>query len=230
MTPRPGVLFDVDGTLLDTNYFHVIAWSRALRRCGHEAVTMAAVHRAIGIDSAGLIERLTGLAEGEPGTDDLTQAHTDEYQPFRDEVRALPGAAALIRRCRQAGLRVALATSGGKDDLEWMIPAIGAGDDDIVGAVTADDVPAGKPAPDLQQAALAKFDLDPGRSVAIGDTVWDVRSATDAGIACLALESGGIAAAALQQAGARETYRDPADLLDRFDRSLLAAIAESPHD
>lgn len=224
MSLRPGVLFDVDGTLLDTNYLHVLAWTRALRSCGYADITMAAVHRAAGIDSAGLVHRLTGADADDPRSAQLIEAHRAEYQPFRKEIMAFPAAQTLIRRCREAGLTVVLATSGGKDDLEWMVPTIGA-DDAIAGAVTADDVPSGKPAPDLQSTAIAKFDLDPQRTLAVGDTVWDIQSAAGAGLSCLALESGGIAAAALEQAGASKTYRDPAELLDSFDSSLLGTVA-----
>lgn len=224
MTGRPGVLFDVDGTLLDTNYLHVLAWSRALRLGGHGDLTMAAVHRAIGIDSAGLIRRLTGTEPGDPHSAELSEAHAAEYQQFRDEVRSFPTSADLVRRCQESGLTVVLATSGGKDDLQWMLPAIGA-DDAIEGAVTSDDVAAGKPAPDLQRTALEKFGLDPQRTVAVGDTVWDIKSAAGAGLSCLALESGGIAAAALQEAGAQRTYFDPQALYESFSGSILAAVA-----
>lgn len=224
MSGRPGVLFDVDGTLLDTNYLHVLAWTRALRSCGEHQVTMAAVHRAIGIDSAGLVRRLTGAGPDEPHGEELIAAHTAEYEKFRDEITAFAGAADLVRRCRRAGLTIVLATSGSKDDLEWMLPAIGAGDA-IEGAVTSDDVEAGKPSPDLQRTAIAKFGLDADRTVAIGDTVWDIEAAARAGLSCLALESGGIAAAALRQAGARQTFLDPEELLRSFDDSPLSTLA-----
>ena len=105
-----------------------------------------------------------------------------------------------------------------------MLPAIGAGEA-IEGAVTSDDVESGKPSPDLMSAAIARFQLDPGRTVAVGDTVWDVRAAARAELACVAVESGGIAAAALRDAGARQTFRDPVQLLGSFRESLLATLA-----
>jgi len=215
---KPGVLFDVDGTLLDTNYLHIVAWCRAFRKRGHRATSMASLHRAIGIDSEGLVQRLLGTLD-----DEVVRAHTAAYSELRDEVAAFPGAAGLIRRCRDAGLLVVLATSGQQDDLDWMLPAIDA-DDAIAGAVTSADVDQAKPAPDLLTAGIDKFGLDPDRTIAIGDTVWDVEAAKKAGVGCVALESGGIARQALQQAGAQQVYRDPAELHELFDDSPLAGL------
>jgi HAD superfamily hydrolase (TIGR01509 family) len=222
----PGVLFDVDGTLLDTNYLHVLAWTRALRRCGYADIGMADVHRAIGIDSAGLVHRLTGAGSEDGDSSELTDAHSQEYQELRAEVRAFPLAGELVRRCHDAGLTVVLATSGRAADLDWMLPAIGA-EDAITGAVTADDVSQGKPSPDLQSTAMTKFGLDPDRTVAVGDTVWDIESAGRAGLSCLALECGGIAREALESAGARHVYHDPADLFNGFDDSILSGSARA---
>ncbi len=218
MTERPGVLFDVDGTLLDTNYLHVVAWCRAFRRCGHPDASMASIHRAIGIDSKGLVQRLLGSAD-----DEVIEAHTAAYSELRDEVKAFLGAADLVRRCRDAGLMVVLATSGKQEDLEWMLPAIDAGDA-LAGAVTSADVDQGKPAPDLLTAGIDKFGLDRQRTVAVGDTVWDVEAAKKAGVPCVALESGGIAREALEKAGAHQVYDDPAALLDHFDDSPLGRL------
>lgn len=217
MSTRPGVLFDVDGTLLDTNYLHVVAWARAFRSSGHQDVSMSAIHHAIGIDSEGLVRRLINADD-----ESVTKAHSAEYAQLRDEVHAFPGAADLLRRCCDAGLTVVLATSGGRDDLDWMIPAIDA-EDAIAGAVTSDDVEDAKPAPDLLTAGVAKFNLDTAHTVTVGDTVWDIKSATAAGLPCIAVEAGGIARAALETAGAQQVYQDPADLLQHFGDSLLAA-------
>lgn len=217
---RPGVIFDVDGTLLDTNYLHVVAWIRALRAHGHDTVTMEQVHEAIGIASGELVEYLTG------GQDDAASAaHTDAYEPFRDDIRPFPHAADLMRACHDAGLRVVIATSGKEDDLEWMLPAIGVQKDLIDGSTTSSDVQAAKPAPDLLQVAMDTSGLDPKRTVAIGDTVWDVRAAKRSGIHAIAVTCGGIGEAALKAEGATEVYADAADLLDRFDDSLLATLA-----
>jgi phosphoglycolate phosphatase-like HAD superfamily hydrolase len=216
---RPGVLFDVDGTLLDTNYLHVLSWWQAMNDAGHADVSMAAIHRAIGIASEGLTEHLLGEVD-----EKAVEAHSARYEALRDQVTAFPRAADLVRACADRGYVPVLATSGKEDDLEWMLPAIGA-EESFAGSTTSSDVDAGKPAPDLLSGAMTEHDLDPQRSVAIGDTVWDVKAAARAGIPCVALTCGGISAAGLREAGAAEVYDDPADLLDHLDRSLVGRLA-----
>jgi phosphoglycolate phosphatase-like HAD superfamily hydrolase len=215
---RPGVLFDVDGTLLDTNYLHVLSWWQAMNDAGHEDVSMAAIHRSIGIASEGLVERLLGHDD-----DKAVEAHSERYEALRDQVTAFPRAAELVRRCAERGFVPVLATSGKEDDLEWMLPAIGA-EDSFAGSTTSSEVDEGKPSPDLLTTAVEEHRLDPKRSVVIGDTVWDVEAADKAGIPCIAVTCGGISEAELRAAGAVEVYDDPADLLDRFDDSLLGRL------
>lgn len=212
---RPGVLFDVDGTLLDTNYLHVLSWWQAMNDAGHPGVSMSAIHRAIGIASEGLTERLLGEVD-----EKAIEAHSKRYEALRDQVTAFPRAADLVRACADRGFTPVLATSGKEDDLEWMLPAIGA-EESFAGSTTSSDVDEGKPDPDLLTGAIEKHSLDPKRTVAIGDTVWDVKAAERAGIPCIAVTCGGISAAELREAGAAEVYDDPADLLDHLDDSLL---------
>lgn len=217
---RPGVLFDVDGTLLDTNYLHVMAWTRACRETGHEDVTMAQVHRGIGIASRELIQRLTG------GEDEATAAaYSTHYERLQGEVRPFEAAGDLVRACHDLGLAVVLATSGKEDDLEWMLPAIGVDDHVVDGSVTSSDVEASKPAPELFEVALVKCGLDPERTIAIGDTVWDCEAAGRAGLPVVAVECGGIAEHELREAGACEVYADPADLLANLTSSRLATLS-----
>lgn len=219
---RPGVLFDVDGTLLDTNYLHVLAWSRALRDTGHEGVAMATIHRAIGIASAQLVHHVLG--EDSQDSEDTVAAHTACYAELRDEVVAFPGAQELLAACARRGLTVVLATSGSEHDLEWMLPAIGARDA-VHGVTTSAEVDSSKPAPDLPRKAMDDHGLDPDRTVLVGDTVWDVEAARKAGLTCVALTCGGISAEVLREAGAVAVYDDPADLLARLADSALADLA-----
>ncbi|WP_226344663.1 HAD family hydrolase [Agilicoccus flavus] len=215
----PGVVVDVDGTMLDTNYLHTIAWIRALRDGGYDDVSMKQVHDAIGIASGELVEHLTG------GQDDaVSSAHTSHYEAFQDDIRAFPKAADLLRACHERGLRVVIATSGQKDDLDWMLPAIGVEEDIVSGASTSADVEKAKPAPDLIQVAIDDHGLDPKRSVALGDTVWDVQAAERAGVPCIALTCGGIGEAELREAGAVEVWADPADLLAHLGESRLGRL------
>jgi phosphoglycolate phosphatase-like HAD superfamily hydrolase len=215
-TNRAGVLFDVDGTLLDTNYLHVLAWWQAFGDTGHE-VEMWRLHRAIGIGSEELVQRVLG--EPDDGT---VQAHSERYAALRDQVVPFPKAAELLAGCADLGLSVVLATSGTKEDLEWMLPAIGVADGVIAGVTTSADVAAAKPHPDLLEVAVRDHGLDRGRTVAVGDTVWDVEAAKSAGLSCVGLLCGGISGAELS--GAVTVYDDPAALLDRLGSSPLGRI------
>ena len=216
---RPGVLFDVDGTLLDTNYLHVLAWWQAFMDTGHGPIPMDRIHRAIGIPSEGLVRHLIGDDD-----EDTVEAHSARYEPLREHVRPLPGTADLLKACAGHGLVVVLATSGQESDLEWMEPAIGAGDA-VSGATTSANVDEGKPAPDLLETAVREHGLDPQRTVVVGDAVWDVEAARRAGLPCVGLRCGGISGCELTDAGAVEVYRDPADLLEHFDDSSLGRVA-----
>ncbi len=220
---RPGVLLDVDGTLLDTNYLQVLAWWQAFRDTGHDDVPMAACHRAIGIASEQLVTHLLGDDVPDAEVERVSEAKTRRYEPLRDLVAAFPRVDELLAACRERGLAVVLATSGEDADLEWMVPAIG-GEDVVDGSTTSADVESAKPAPDLLQTAAGAHGLDPARTVAVGDTVWDVRAARDAGFPCIALTCGGISRAELLEEGADEVYDDPADLLAHLDDSLIGRI------
>ena len=217
----PGVLFDVDGTLLDTNYHHVLAWEAAFREAGHDGVDMADVHRLIGRSSAELVAEILGHED-----DAVVTGHSERYDQVRGflEVRVVRGAAELVGECADRGLRVVLATSGSARDLEWMLPTIGAGDR-LHGVTTADKVEASKPAPDLLAVAADENGLDLSRSVMVADTVWDVESARRLGIGSIALTSGGIGRLDLRDAGADEVWTNTEELLANLDRSLLGSLA-----
>ncbi|MGR7023350.1 HAD family hydrolase [Geodermatophilus sp. URMC 62] len=219
--PRPGVLFDVDGTLLDTNYLQVLAWWRAFRDTGHDEVAMADCHRSIGIGSQELVTHLLG--DDADDVDEVMAAKSRRYEPLRELVTPFPRVDDLLAACRDRGLAVVLATSGEESDLEWMVPAIG-GEDVVDGTTCSADVESAKPAPDLMQTAVEAHGLDASRTVAVGDTVWDVRAARDAGLPCIALTCGGISRAELLEEGADEVYDDPADLLASLDDSLIGKL------
>lgn len=216
---RPGVLFDIDGTLLDTNYLQVLAWWQAFRDTGHEGVAMSALHRSIGIGSEELVEHILG--EQDP---DTVKRKSERYAPLRDQVVAFPGAADLLRACHAHGLAVVLATSGKPDDLDWMLPAIGVDEGVIAGVTTSEDVDGAKPRPDLLEVAVRDNGLDPERTVTVGDTVWDVQAARRAGLPCVALLGGGISRGELAEAGAAAVYDDPAALFDDLARSPLGRL------
>ncbi|MBM9504159.1 HAD family hydrolase [Actinacidiphila acididurans] len=221
-TDAPGaVLFDVDGTLMDTVYLHTVAWWEALRQNGH-VVTSARIHRGIGMGSDHLLDEL--LADDRDRAQDavLKAAHDVLYAQYWSRLVPLPGAADLLRECARRGWRVVLASSASRQEAEVMTRALGA-DEAITAVTTADDASSSKPAPDLVHRALERAGAEPERAVFVGDAVWDVQAAGKAGVPCLGLLTGGWSREELLAAGAEAVHASPADLLSRLDSSLLAA-------
>jgi HAD superfamily hydrolase (TIGR01509 family) len=221
---RPaGVLFDVDGTLVDTTYLHTVTWWEALRQHDHD-VAMARVHRAIGMGSDKILDHLLGDGRDRSADDALIEAHGTLYGAWWERLRPLPGAAELLRACAGRGLAVVLASSANEKELAVLRRVIDA-DDVITAATSSADADESKPAPDILQAALEQSGVDPARAVFVGDAVWDVRAAAHLGIGCIGLSCGGTSAAELLQAGAVTVYDDPIDLLGGLDDSAIAKLA-----
>jgi HAD superfamily hydrolase (TIGR01509 family) len=208
------VLFDVDGTLVDTNYLHTVAWWEAFAQAGHD-VPMAPIHRAIGMGSDQLLDALLPASRDRGKDDGLSTAHAALYSVYWSRLSPLPGARQLLRACHDHGLRVILASSADPAELQVMRAALDA-DDVIDDATSAGDVSASKPAPDLVQAALDQARSAPGETVLVGDTVWDAQACQRAGVRFLGVLSGGNSREALTEAGAAAVYEDPADLLGAF--------------
>lgn len=212
-------VFDVDGTLVDTNHLHVVTWWEAFRQAGHE-VPMHAVHRAVGLGSADLVAHLLGDDRDRDQDAALSAAHTALYGQYFDRLPALPGAGELLRRLHGDGWTVVLATSASGAELGALRRAIDA-DDAIAATASADDVREGKPAPEPVQHALELAGVPASRAVFVGDTVWDMRAGSKAGVRCLGVLCGGIPRTDLEEAGAEAVYADPADLLARLAGSPL---------
>jgi HAD superfamily hydrolase (TIGR01509 family) len=211
------VLFDVDGTLVDTNYLHTLAWSRALGDAG-EWAPMNAIHRLVGMGGDQLLPELLGR--------DCPQARerrSQRYEELLGEIRPFPSAAELLATAHRSGLVVVLASSSPADEMEKLREAI-SGDEWIDAQTTADDVAASKPAPDVFEAAMEAGGIDARSCLAVGDSVWDVRAAQAAGIGCVAVESGGFSRHELTEAGALVVYRDVEELCRQFLTSPLAAL------
>jgi phosphoglycolate phosphatase-like HAD superfamily hydrolase len=214
---RGGVIFDVDGTLLDTNYLHIAAWWEAFRERGHN-VRCADIHQAIGMGSADLIKRVLGRPDPS-----VSPAHSRFYAPYLGRMRPLPGAAGLLCATARLGLDVVLATSAKDEEIGLMMDALGAGD--VVSTVVSSGaVDRAKPDPGIVQKALDESGISPGCAVMVGDTVWDVLAAERAGIPCIGLLSGGIAAEQLRGAGATGVYGGPAALLAGLQASPIGRL------
>ena len=216
------VLFDVDGTLADTNYLHTVAWWEAFAQAGHD-VPMAPIHRAIGMGSGRMLDSLLPGDRDTDADEAIKTSHSALYSVYWSRLRPLPGARRLLRACHDQGLRVVLASSADPDELEVLRAALDA-DQAIDAATSAGDVEASKPAPDLVQVALDHAEAGPEESVFIGDAVWDVRAAQKAGVPCIGLLSGGGSRDELTEAGAAAVFDGPADLLEEFPDRLTGAI------
>ncbi|GHF40707.1 HAD family hydrolase [Streptomyces griseosporeus] len=211
-------VFDVDGTLVDTNHLHVTTWWEAFRQAGHR-VPMHAVHRAVGLGSTDLIAHLLGEDRDKEQDEELSAAHKALYGQYFDRLPAFADARELLRRLHGDGWAVVLATSASGPELEALRRAIDA-DEAITATASADDVEEGKPAPEPVEHALELAGVPAERAVFVGDTVWDMQTGRRAGVRCVGLLCGGIPRADLEEAGAQAVYGDPAD--------LLAGLAGSP--
>lgn len=214
------VLLDADGTLVDSNYLHVDAWSRAFAEVGHP-VDAWRIHRCIGMGSELLVPELLGEAAAKDVGDRAREIHSDLYGRAADRLRRLDGVPELVRALRERGQRVVVSTSASPDELEHIREVL---DVDLDGITAAADVEDPKPAPDLVRAALDEAGVPADRAVFVGDSVWDVHSCRRAGVPCVGVLTGGISAAELTDAGAVAVYRSVAELHDRLDDSPLAQL------
>jgi HAD superfamily hydrolase (TIGR01509 family) len=219
----PAVLFDIDGTLVDSNYLHVHAWQRAFTEVGLQVESWR-IHRCIGMDGSSLVDELGSGEVDDP--ERLKDLHSRYYVQTVDLLRPLPGARSLLESVAEMGLQVILATSAPEDELSILREVLGR--DDIVSAVTSSgDVDMAKPDPDIVRVALDRAGVGPDRAVFVGDSVWDVEAAARAGVECLCLRSGGISKAELEQAGATAVFGDPRDLAEHLGDTRIDRLAMS---
>lgn len=216
------VLFDIDGTLIDSNYLHIDAWDRAFVTVGHP-VDAWRIHRAIGMDSGKLLERLLGDdadALGDTVKDAVKKEHDRHYSSTTDRLRPFASARDLLRELAKRGRTVVLATSAPQHELDALLAVLDVSD--AVDAVTSgEDVATAKPEPDLINVALDRAGVTADQAVMVGDSVWDISSAARAGVASIGVLSGGYGAEELLAAGAAAVYDDVADLLAHLDDSPI---------
>ena len=213
------VVFDVDGTLLDTNYLHVIAWWESFLAEGHE-VSCFDIHRTIGRSSEDLVQTLLGEAD-----DRVVQGHSERWAPLRERMIPFHAAADLVRACADRGLLVVWATSGSPEDVEDFKAKLDC-DDAVTAIVNSGDVANSKPAPDIVRAALEAVDVAPDRAVMVGDTVYDIRAAHAAGVRCIGLLGGGVGETELRQEEPTAVYGNCAELLAGLDDSPIGQLMD----
>ena len=213
----PAFLFDLDGTLVDSVYQHVLAWREALEQSGI-SLAVWRIHRRIGMSGGLLINALlrevghrVSRAEGER----LRQLHAEAYARLSGQVRPLPGARELLEHLTQAGVPWAIATSGWRKSAQPALDMLGVGPD--VTVITRDQVRYAKPDPDLFVAAAEGLGVSVEHSVVVGDSVWDLLAARRARALGIGMLSGGYGEDELNRAGAYRVYQDPDDLLRHLD-------------
>jgi HAD superfamily hydrolase (TIGR01509 family) len=217
---RLNAILDVDGTLVDTNYHHAIAWHRALHAHGHQ-VQMWKVHRHIGMGGDQILEALIGEEAAAADGDAIRETEAEAYGELIGEVEVMEGARGLIEKLHDEGSTVILASSAKEEEVDHYLDLLDAREL-VDGWTTSADVEATKPEPDLVHAALAKAGSeDP--SVMVGDSVWDVKAAKRAGLPTLAVLTGGFSEEELREAGAAEVV-ETIDAL-RIDRQSLDELA-----
>jgi HAD superfamily hydrolase (TIGR01509 family) len=212
-------ILDIDGTLVDTNYHHAVAWYRAFRQHGI-VLPLWRIHRHIGMGGDQLVGALTSERFEQEKGDEVRSAEQTLYMELIDEVAPMDGSRELLEEVKRRGHAVVLASSAKQDEVDHyldLLAARGLADSWTSSA----DVESTKPAPDLVQAALQRVDGDAGDAVMIGDTPWDIEAAKKAGVRTIAVRTGGFGADELQEAGAAALFESVKELLEKLGETDL---------
>jgi HAD superfamily hydrolase (TIGR01509 family) len=216
MTLVKAVFLDIDGTLMDTNYLHIEAWAQAFEEVGARP-PRSRIHHEVGKGSDKLIPEFVEDGKAER----VSELHSEYYARLQERGHPLPGARELIESLVDRGYGVWLATSAEPEELEHHMQELGA-EDNIAGIVSSDEAEESKPAPDIFGVALERAGVSPEDAVAVGDSIWDIEAAKEAGVRVAAVMTGGaFSRAELEEAGAYAVYEDCRDLLgDGFPEQL----------
>jgi HAD superfamily hydrolase (TIGR01509 family) len=200
--PAKAALLDLDGTLVDANYHHALAWYRAFRAHGI-VLPVWRLHRHIGMGGDQFVRAVAGDDVEERLGDELREEHSSQFRPLRDECEPLEGARDLVAALKDSGLVVVLASSSGDDDLEFFLDRLGVREL-VDGWTSKDDVERSKPHPDVVRAAMEKAGTE--EAVMLGDSRWDIESAANAGVPTVAVITGGWSEQELRDHGAVAVY------------------------
>jgi HAD superfamily hydrolase (TIGR01549 family) len=214
-------IFDVDGTLVDTNYQHAMAWYRAFRRLDI-TLPIWRIHRAIGMGGDQLIPAVAGKEVADRHGEALDESWAEEFDRMLDEIQPFEGARELIEEVKSRGFRIVLASSGKKKYVDHFLDLIG-GKPLADAWTTADDVENSKPSPDLVQTALDR--VDGAEGVMVGDSTWDCVAARKLGVPTIAVRTGGFSVEELTDAGAVRVYDSLVELREHLDDTPLARPA-----
>jgi HAD superfamily hydrolase (TIGR01509 family) len=213
-------ILDIDGTLVDTNYQHALAWFRAFGECGL-VIPVWRIHRHIGMGGDQLVAALTDEQTDRRLGDRIRALEHDRYMEMIEEVRPLAGSRELLEALRARGHTNVLASSAKPDEVEHYLDLLEARD--LTDASTsAEDVEATKPAPDLVEVALERAGAGPAEAVMVGDSTWDVEAAKRAGVPTLAVMTGGFSVQELLDAGAERVFDSPGELCRELADTPLA--------
>jgi len=212
-------VLDIDGTLVDTNYHHAIAWYRAFREHGI-VLAIWRIHRHIGMGGDQMVAALTDNRTEQEQGDDIRSSETTLYNQLIDEVRPMEGSRELIEELKRRGHVVVLASSAKADEVDHYLDLLDARElaDDWT---TSADVESTKPEPDLVSSALERAGGSPDDAVMVGDTPWDVEAARRAGVSTLAVRTGGFAISELEEAGAAAVFESVIELCRKLDETRL---------
>jgi HAD superfamily hydrolase (TIGR01509 family) len=220
---KAAVLFDVDGTLVDSTYLHTLAWWQAFQQAGYD-VSMARIHRSVGMGGDKILAALLPADRDVSADEAIMSSHAAVFATFWPYLRPLDGAKDLLARCHESGFAVALASSARDRDLEILRATIGA-DAYIDAATSSKDARESKPEPDILVAALEAVGVQAKDAVYVGDSVWDIYAAKALDMPTIGLTCGGTSEAELRSAGAVEVYETPRALLENLKDSAIDKLA-----
>jgi len=220
----PTVVLDVDGTLVDSNYQHAIAWHRAFRDHGYRAAIWE-LHRHVGMGGDQFVEALLGEEAEAAAGDGLRDGHSEAFAELIGEVEAIEGASELIAELDDAGATVVIGSSAAQEECDRYVELLGVGGR-IAGATTSADAERSKPDPELVRVALEKYGAG-GSALMVGDSTWDVKAASAAGVPTLSLLTGGFSEEELREAGAAEVARSVEAIRERGIEWVLGLAGAS---